>query len=96
MSMNHPILNTEAMHRLRAMAQWTENDYSQKAGEQGVKMEAALRLVLLFYTGDWTGEKRLEWHNLQVQAGVQFTRDATTKGLCDVIRDVLGEPALSR
>jgi hypothetical protein len=82
-----------AIERLHAHAgaDWREITDAHEAGKQGVRMEAALRLVLAFHSGEpWTRERQLDWHNLQVEAGVEHPHPATTKGLCDVIRDVLG------
>jgi hypothetical protein len=40
----------------------------------------ALKLVLLFYTVDWTDEKKAEWLR------ITGTTEATTKVMCDHIR----------
>lgn len=57
-----------------------------------LRMEAALKLVLLFHSPNpWTADKGLEWRRLQTAAGVKDAHsEATSKALCDVVREVLG------
>ncbi len=43
----------------------------------------ALKLVLLFYTIDWTEEKKAEWLR------ITGSHEATTKVMCDHIRTVM-------
>lgn len=57
-----------------------EVNYKQ---EPSYEVKDALRLVLLFYTIDWTPEKRAEWLR------ITGTEEATTKVLCDHIRSAL-------
>jgi hypothetical protein len=49
-------------------------------------LRAALALVLMFYTvGEWSDEKKTEWKR------ITGNDDASTKAMCDHIRQVLGE-----
>jgi hypothetical protein len=48
------------------------------------EMLEALRAVLLFYSVDWTAEKRAEWDRLT-------GGEATTRVLCDTVRRVLAK-----
>ena len=94
--MNYPLQNLAA---LRSLYDYTTTDWdhvpsAQAAGKQALKMEAALKLVLLFHSGKpWDSEAKNQWHNLSVDAGVEFPKAATTRGLCDLIREVLGMQA---
>jgi hypothetical protein len=48
------------------------------------RLVAALRLPLLFHSGaPWTEERRLEWRSLT------GSYEATTKVMCDAIREAL-------
>jgi len=51
--------------------------------EPSYSTQDALSLVLLFYTIDWTPEKRAEWKR------ITGTHEATTRVMCDHIRSVL-------
>lgn len=73
---------------------WDNVPHAQQiAAWQSLKMRAALRMVLLFYTAPyWSHDQRLEWFNLQVDAGLtDCTYEASTRVLCDAVRSVLGE-----
>ena len=50
------------------------------------KMENALRSVLLFHRGSWDAEEAEEW---KIRTGGKY--EASTRGLCDFIRSVLGD-----
>jgi hypothetical protein len=77
--------------REHASPDWASVADANEAGKQGLRMEAVLKLVLLYHSGEpWDDAKKGEWHNLQVEAGMQDVRDATTRGLCNVVREVLG------
>lgn len=52
-------------------------------GEPSEDVRDALKLVLLFYTIDWTPEKKAEWLR------ITGTTEATTKVMCDHIRSWL-------
>ena len=62
----------------------------REAGKQAMRMKAVLEMMLMFYTpGRW--EYRERWQELQSNAGVESPEElATTKVLCDTIRNVLG------
>jgi len=47
------------------------------------RLRDALRLVLLFYTTEWTRTKQEQWRKITGKA------EATTKVLCDHVRSVL-------
>lgn len=91
--MNYPQRNLTDLRALRDLATWHDIPSTANAAQQALKMEAALRLVLLFHSPEpWTSSRQLAWTNAQVEAGVEFPRDeATTRVLCDTIRAVLGE-----
>jgi hypothetical protein len=92
--MNYPEQNKRALATLEGYAtHWQDVPSACDAGKQAMKMQAALRLVLTFHSGEpWTPEWDRRWIDLQEQAGVLLPRaGATTKNLCDVIREVLGE-----
>ena len=74
------------------MLAWNDVPHAQRASQQSTKRLACLEMVLMFHNGEpWTPEKSREWNHLQAVAGREFPRDsATTKVLCDTIREVLG------
>jgi hypothetical protein len=51
--------------------------------EDNAELLAALRLVLLFYTIDWTEDKKAEWQR------ITGATEATTKVMCDYIHAVI-------
>jgi len=71
------------------------------------KILAALKLVLLFHSGEaWTPERTAEWidhiRTIEIATGrglgekinggeIVFAGEITTRALCDAIRAVLGE-----
>jgi hypothetical protein len=90
--MNHPELNKLQLKNLADMASTNWANVPHYAAVQAIKMKAALEMVLLFHTaGRWTSELSLQWHNLQGEAGREFSSQAvTTKVICDTIQEVLG------
>lgn len=77
----------------RLLREITENaGYDNPAAKQALKMKAALEMVLMFHgLEDWDDTKRIAWERLQLEAGRQKPGDmATTRVLCDTIREVLG------
>jgi hypothetical protein len=58
------------------------DDAYEERGNRIQSLEAACLATLLFFdAGPWDQEKRLRWYNLTQQG------EATTKGLCDFIRE---------
>ena len=95
--MNFPEENKRALKQLHdfASTDWDDVKHANEAGKQAVKMETALKMVLEFHSGEaWTADRSNEWYNLQIQAGrSEAGYEATTKILCDTIREVLGMEA---
>lgn len=54
--------------------------------EANIDERRALRAVLLFYSPDWSGAQQREWEELTGR------KEATTRALCDFVREVLGDP----
>jgi hypothetical protein len=80
-------------HQHVAGADWDDVPFAQEMAKHAVKMEAALRMVLMFYKSNWDAELREKWKTLQASAGIEHPiEEATTRVMCDTIRDVLGEP----
>jgi hypothetical protein len=75
---------------------WAQVPDAQMVGRQGLRMEAALRMVLLYHSGQvWDDKARLEWEILQSIAGMEERfEEATSRTLCYAIRHVLGEQQL--
>ncbi len=92
--MNFPTKSKRCLEILRSFQEerFAATPFLQEAGQHSERMEAALRMVLAFHSAErWDIQRNLEWHNLQVQAGRgRVTDGATTKVLCDTIREVLG------
>lgn len=90
MNDNQRIIN---QHHHVAGHDWDDVPHAQSMAQHAVKMEAALRMVLMFYKSHWDAELREKWKSLQKTAGIEHPIDeATTRVMCDTIRDVLGEP----
>ena len=92
--MNFPKKNLDDLKVLKEMA---ENDnplvkITSDAAKQGMKMKAALEMVLSFHDPEaWTSERDHQWYDLQRAAGVENVKQgASTRTLCDTIREVLG------
>lgn len=70
---------------------WGESTH--EAGRMAIRMKAALEMALLFHRGGaWTQADTIRWIALQNLIGVESTKgEASTKTLCNVLRDVLGD-----
>lgn len=92
--MNFPMQNKLQLKHLEEMASndWANVPHAQQAAQQAMKMKAALELVLAFHSGEpWSHESVSKWLSLQRDAGVLHPSEtATTRVLCDTIREVLG------
>lgn len=55
------------------------------------KLELACNMVLAFHSGDWTWVKQNAWVNAMVTLcpSQQHPDEATTKNLCDAVREAL-------
>lgn len=59
--------------------------------QEMTKTDRTLRAVLLFYApGPWTTAKLNEWD------GLTGCREATTKNLCDLVREALSEAEVGK
>ena len=57
-----------------------------------LQMHEALEAVLLFHRpGHWNAAKRERWKNLTTNTRWTKGREATTKVLCDLVREALGD-----
>ena len=92
--MNVPVVNLRILKSIEEMAgrDWAIVPHAHDAAQQSMKMKAALEMVLAFHSGEpWTPERNVAWGNLQIDAGREFIDDsATTRVLCQTIREVLG------
>lgn len=92
--MNCAETNRELLKDLHAAASggWANIPLSKDQAKLACKMEAALKLVLIFHSASpWNSTKEIDWCNLQVDCGCEEpVREATTRVLCDTIREVLG------
>ncbi len=95
MNTNSPAHNRLQLKHISEMASndWANVPHAQQAAQQGLKMAAALKMVLEFHCCDpWTPDRDEKWRVLQERAGRFRPHLAvTTKELCDTIREVLGE-----
>lgn len=71
---------------------WSKVPSTQAAGMQAVRMETALRMVLLYFSGrPWDSVEAHLWANCQAKAGIENPREeCSSRVLCDTIRSVLG------
>jgi hypothetical protein len=94
---NYPLKNKRALECLADSASILADGspkypYLQDGGKQALKMQAALKMVLAFHDpAPWSFERCQEWRLLQNAAGrLDPDEAATTRVLCDTIREVLG------
>ncbi len=85
----------QAISEIHRLAADREYPWNAEICMHACRMEAALRMVLSFHSGKrWEPGLANEWRCLQRDAGILPTyidEAATTKVLCSVIRQVLGE-----